>query len=52
MFDVLGLDYGKDGTEDFGLEEYIIGFDVGDDGGLNEAGGGVEFAAESDFALC
>jgi microcystin-dependent protein len=38
VFNVLGLDYGKDGTEDFALEEGVVGFDVGDDGGFDEAG--------------
>lgn len=52
MFDVLGFDDGEDGAEDFGLEEGVVEVDVRDDGGFNEAGGGVEFAAENDFALC
>lgn len=52
VVNVLGFDDGEDGAEDFGLNEGVVEFDVGDDGGFDKAGGGVEFAAEDDFALC
>lgn len=38
MVGVLGLDHWEDGPEDFGLQEGVVDFDVGDDGGFDEVG--------------
>jgi hypothetical protein len=52
VFDVLGFDYGENGTEYFGLKEGVVNLKISDDGGFDKAVSRVKFAAKKNFALC